>query len=526
MNALYRPGPMDYIPDFIDRKQGRKPVEYDIPCMETYLKDTYGITVYQEQVMLLSRQLADFTRGESDTLRKAMGKKLIDKLNHMYPKFIEGGKKNGHDPKVLEKIWGDWTKFASYAFNKSHATCYSWVAYQTAYLKANFPAHYMAAVMSRSLANISDITKLMSECKAIGIDTLGPDVNESRRKFSVDSKGNIRFGLGAVKGLGDSAVEAIIKEREANGPFKGIFDFIQRVPTGACKRNNLESLVLSGAFDCFTELTREQYLALNSKGETFIDTLARYGSKYQMDKNTAQNSLFGGLDVVEVATPEIPQAEPWSALERLNRERELVGIYLSAHPLDDYSVILTDVCNVHAADLQQMERFANSDLKLGGMVTGVRKGVTKTGKPYGIVQFEDYSGSMELPLFGQDWAEWASYMEVGNTLMIYARCQPRQWNPNQLELKVGKIDFLADIRDSVIEKITIAMNVDALDDDTLLSLQCIIRECPGNSDLYFLIADSDGQTHLNMHSRSTKVSVKKNLISFIESKPALSYKIN
>lgn len=400
------------------------------------------------------------------------------------------------------------------------------MAYQTAYLKANFPAHYMAAVMSRSLANISDITKLMSECKAIGIDTLGPDVNESRRKFSVDSKGNIRFGLGAVKGLGDSAVEAIIKEREANGPFKGIFDFIQRVPTGACKRNNLESLVLSGAFDCFTELTREQYLALNSKGETFIDTLARYGSKYQMDKNTAQNSLFGGLDVVEVATPEIPQAEPWSALERLNRERELVGIYLSAHPLDDYSVILTDVCNVHAADLQQMERFANSDLKLGGMVTGVRKGVTKTGKPYGIVQFEDYSGSMELPLFGQDWAEWASYMEVGNTLMIYARCQPRQWNPNQLELKVGKIDFLADIRDSVIEKITIAMNVDALDDDTLLSLQCIIRECPGNSDLYFLIADSDGQTHLNMHSRSTKVSVKKNLISFIESKPALSYKIN
>ena len=526
MNALYRPGPMDYIPDFIDRKQGRKPVEYDIPCMETYLKDTYGITVYQEQVMLLSRQLADFTRGESDTLRKAMGKKLIDKLNHMYPKFIEGGKKNGHDPKVLEKIWADWTKFASYAFNKSHATCYSWVAYQTAYLKANFPAHYMAAVMSRSLANISDITKLMSECKAIGIDTLGPDVNESRRKFSVDSKGNIRFGLGAVKGLGDSAVEAIIKERDANGPFKGIFDFIQRVSTSACKRNNLESLVLSGAFDCFTEMTREQYLALNSKGETFIDTLARYGSKYQMDKNSAQNSLFGGMDMVEVATPEIPQAEPWSALERLNRERELVGIYLSAHPLDDYSVILTDVCNVHTADLQQMERYANSDLKLGGMVTGVRKGITKTGKPYGIVQFEDYSGSMELPLFGQDWAEWASYMEVGNTLMIYARCQPRQWNPNQLELKIGKIDFLADIKDSVIEKITIAMNVDALDDDTLLSLQCIIRDCPGNSDLYFLIADSDGQTHLNMHSRSTKVSVKKNLISFIESKPALSYKIN
>ena len=526
MNALYRPGPMDYIPDFIDRKQGRKPVEYDIPCMEKYLKDTYGITVYQEQVMLLSRQLADFTRGESDTLRKAMGKKLIDKLNHMYPKFVEGGKKNGHDPKVLEKIWADWTKFASYAFNKSHATCYSWVAYQTAYLKANFPAHYMAAVMSRSLANIADITKLMSECKAIGIDTLGPDVNESRRKFSVDSTGNIRFGLGAVKGLGDSAVEAIVKEREANGPFTGIFDFVQRVSTSACKRNNLESLVLSGAFDCFKEITREQYLAQNSKGETFIDTLARYGSKYQQDKNSAQNSLFGGFDAIEVATPEIPQAEPWSALERLNRERELVGIYLSAHPLDDYSVILTDVCNVHTTDLQQMEKYANTDLKLGGMVTGVRKGITKNGKPYGIVQIEDYAGSAELPLFGQDWAEWASYMEVGNTLMIYARCQPRQWNPNQLELKIGKIDFLADIKDTVIEKMTIAMNVEALDDDTFLSLQCIVKECPGNTDLYFLFADTDGQSHVNMKARNVKVSVKKKLISFIESKPALSYKIN
>ena len=279
MNALYRPGPMDYIPDFIDRKQGRKPVEYDIPCMEKYLKDTYGITVYQEQVMLLSRQLANFTRGESDTLRKAMGKKLIDKLNHMYPKFIGGGKKNGHDPKVLEKIWADWKKFASYAFNKSHATCYSWVAYQTAYLKANFPAQYMAAVMSRSLANITDITKLMSECKSIGINTLGPNVNVSRRKFSVDSDGNIRFGLGAVKGLGDSAVDAIVKEREANGPYKDVFDFVQRVPNGAVKKNNLESLVLSGAFDCFEGITREQYFGVNAKGENFIDQLARYGAR-------------------------------------------------------------------------------------------------------------------------------------------------------------------------------------------------------------------------------------------------------
>ena len=526
MNALYRPGPMDYIPDFIDRKQGRKPVEYDIPCMEKYLKDTYGITVYQEQVMLLSRQLADFTRGESDTLRKAMGKKLIEKLNHMYPKFIEGGKKNGHDPKVLEKIWADWKKFASYAFNKSHATCYSWVAYQTAYLKANFPAQYMAAVMSRSLANITDITKLMSECKSIGINTLGPDVNISRRKFSVDVDGNIRFGLGAVKGLGDSAVDAIVKEREAHGPYKNIFDFIQRVPSGAVKRNNLESLVLSGAFDCFDGITREQYFGVNAKGESFIDQLARYGSRYQTDKDAVQNSLFGDMDMVEIATPEVPQAEPWSSLERLNKERDLVGIYLSAHPLDDYAVILQNVCNVHMADLKDLEQFVNMDLTLGGMVTAVRKGISKTGKPYGIVTMEDFTGAYELALFGQDWPTWGSYMDVGNTLYITAKCQPRQWDPSKLDFRIGRIDFLADVKDTLVERITISVALDALDEDIVLSLSDIVKECPGNTDLYFHILDPLGQMNLTMQSKLAKVSVKKDLISYIQSKPVLSYKIN
>ena len=526
MNALYRPGPMDYIPDFIDRKHGRKPIEYDIPIMEKYLKDTYGITVYQEQVMLLSRQLADFTRGESDTLRKAMGKKLIEKLNHMYPKFIEGGKKNGHDPKVLEKIWADWKKFASYAFNKSHATCYSWVAYQTAYLKANFPAQYMAAVMSRSLANITDITKLMSECKSIGINTLGPDVNISRRKFSVDVDGNIRFGLGAVKGLGDSAVDAIVKEREAHGSYKNIFDFIQRVPSGAVKRNNLESLVLSGAFDCFDGITREQYFGVNAKGESFIDQLARYGSRYQTDKDAVQNSLFGDMDMVEIATPEVPQAEPWSSLERLNKERDLVGIYLSAHPLDDYAVILQNVCNVHMTDLKDLEQFVNMDLTLGGMVTAVRKGISKTGKPYGIVTMEDFTGAYELALFGQDWPTWGSYMDVGNTLYITAKCQPRQWDPSKLDFRIGRIDFLADVKDTLVERITISVALDALDEDIVLSLSDIVKECPGNTDLYFHILDPLGQMNLTMQSKLAKVSVKKDLISYIQSKPVLSYKIN
>ena len=293
MNALYRPGPMDYIPDFIDRKHGRKPIEYDIPVMEKYLKDTYGITVYQEQVMLLSRLLADFTRGESDALRKAMGKKLRDKLDHMKPKFIEGGRKNGHEPKVLEKIWGDWEKFASYAFNKSHATCYSWVAYQTAFLKANYPAEYMAATMSRNISNITEITKLMDESKATGIMTKGPDVNESYLKFSVNRKGDIRFGLGAIKGVGENAVQSILQERERNGAYKDIFDFVQRVNLSACNRKNIENLALAGAFDSFTGIKREDFFVKNAKDETFTEVLVRYGNKYQMDKAAAANSLFG-----------------------------------------------------------------------------------------------------------------------------------------------------------------------------------------------------------------------------------------
>ena len=340
MNALYRPGPMDYIPDFIDRKHGRKPIEYDIPIMEKYLKDTYGITVYQEQVMLLSRLLADFTRGESDALRKAMGKKLRDKLDHMKPKFIEGGRKNGHDPKVLEKIWTDWEKFASYAFNKSHATCYSWVAYQTAFLKANYPAEYMAATMSRNISNITEITKLMDESKATGIMTKGPDVNESYLKFSVNRKGDIRFGLGAIKGVGESAVQSILEERERNGEYKDIFDFVQRVNLSACNRKNIENLALAGAFDSFTGIKREDFFVKNAKDETFTEVLVRYGNKYQMDKAAAANSLFGGENQVDIATPEIIPSPAWGDLERLNKERDLVGIYLSAHPLDEYAYIL------------------------------------------------------------------------------------------------------------------------------------------------------------------------------------------
>lgn len=526
MNALYRPGPMDYIPDFIDRKQGRKPVEYDIPCMEKYLKDTYGITVYQEQVMLLSRQLAGFTRGESDTLRKAMGKKLIDKLNHMYPKFIEGGKKNGHDEKKLEKIWADWKKFASYAFNKSHATCYSWVAYQTAYLKANFPAHYMAAVMSRSSEDIADITKFMSESKSIGINTFGPNVNKSRRKFSVDADGNILFGLSAIKGMSDSAVEAIVKERDKNGPFADIFDFVQRIPLWVLKRNILEVLVVSGAFDCFNGISREQFFAECAKGETFIEALIRFASRYHEDKMLTQNSLFGDMFMGDIATPAIPSAEPWSQLERLNKERELVGIYLSAHPLDDYIIILQDVCNVSLSDFKDLNSLSDKELTFGGMVTAVRKGITKNGRPYGVVTLEDFSGAFEIPLFGKDWASWGTYMDLGNTLYIKARYQPRQWDATKMDLCIEHIDFLADVKDSLVEKITISISLRDINETEIMSLFDLIDYSSGSVDLFFNIFDSTKGRKLSMHSKLGKISVNKSLISYIKSSTTLSYRIN
>ncbi len=526
MNALYRPGPMDYIPDFIDRKHGRKPIEYDIPVMEKYLKDTYGITVYQEQVMLLSRLLADFTRGESDALRKAMGKKLRDKLDHMKPKFIEGGKKNGHDPKVLEKIWADWEKFASYAFNKSHATCYSWVAYQTAFLKANYPSEYMAATMSRNISNITEITKLMDECKAMGIHVLGPDVNESNLKFSVNHHGDIRFGLGAIKGVGESAVQSILEERRKHGAFKGIFDFVQRVNLSACNRKNIENLALAGGFDSFPEIKREDFFVKNAKDESFSDVLVRYGNKYQMDKAAAVNSLFGGEHEVEVATPEIVAAPAWSDLERLNKERELVGIYLSAHPLDEFAVILENVCNVHMAELADLTPLQNRDLILGGIVTGVREGYTKTGKPYGIAKMEDYSGTAEFAFFGNEWVEKKNFFMEGMFLFMKGKCQPKQWRQEEWEVKINSIELLPEVKEKVIEKLTVTAPLSAIDDQMIMEFSSLVKDCPGNAELHFLVRDEDGQMYVNLMSRTMKISVQKDLVNYLKNQPMLDYKIN
>ena len=526
MNALYRPGPMDYIPDFIDRKWGRKPIEYDIPIMEKYLKDTYGITVYQEQVMLLSRLLANFTRGESDALRKAMGKKLRDKLDHMKPKFIAGGQKNGHDPNVLEKIWGDWEKFASYAFNKSHATCYSWVAYQTAYLKANYPAEYMAAVMSRSKDNITDITKLMDECKSMGMKVLGPDVNESNLKFTVNKEGNIRFGLGAVKGVGESAVQSIVEEREKNGPYKGIFDFVQRVNLNACNKKNIECLALAGGFDSFPELRREQYFALNAKNESYTDILVRYGNRYQTDRAIAVNSLFGGENMVDIATPEIPQAERWNDLERLNKERELVGIYLSAHPLDEYSIVLKYVCNTQMKELENKASLQGREIVMGGMVTSMRRGTSKNGNPYGIAKIEDYSGAAEIPFWGKDWVDFQGYLNEGTFLFIKARCQSRQWKKDELELKVTSIELLPDVKERLIEKITVLIPLSALNKALVDKLADLAEDHPGNASLYFKVVDTETQMDVNLVARPVKLSVGRELVGFLEGRPELEFRIN
>ncbi len=527
MNALYRPGPMDYIPQFIARKNGREEIKYDIPCMEKYLKDTYGITVYQEQVMLLSRQLADFTRGESDALRKAMGKKKKDIVDAMKPKFIEGGKRNGHDEKVLDKIWADWEKFASYAFNKSHAACYSWVAYQTAYLKANYPAEFMAAIMTRRRDQITEITKLMDECKQMGIATLGPDVNESYLKFGVNQKGEIRFGLAAIKGMGDAAAHAIIRERQENGPYKSIFDFAQRVSFANVNRKAFESLALSGGFDSFG-IRRETFFAENAKGEVFLDTLVRYGQLYQQAKSEAQNSLFGGFDEVEIATPPIPKTDiRWSDIERLNKERDLVGIYLSAHPLDEFRIVLDNLCNTtcqELADVQQLKGRAT--VVLGGIVTGVRQKFTKRGEPCGFVTIEDYEGGGELALFGQDWGRWNGMFTEGASVFITAKLQPRFRDSEQMELKVQNVEYLQTVKDKAVDRITISVISDMLNEDMLAELNTQLTEHPGKTKLFFQLRDTSGDKHVLLRSQSMFVDVKYTLIDYIERTDGLDYKIN
>ncbi|MBF1385251.1 DNA polymerase III subunit alpha [Prevotella aurantiaca] len=529
MNALYRPGPMDYIPDFIKRKNNPALVQYDIPCMEKYLKDTYGITVYQEQVMLLSRQLANFTRGESDALRKAMGKKKKAIVDQMKPKFLAQGKANGHDPEILEKIWGDWEKFASYAFNKSHATCYSWVAYQTAYLKAHYPAEFMAALMTRRFSQITEITKLMEECKSLKILTLGPDVNESQMEFGVNKKGEIRFGLSAIKGMGTGAAMAIVNEREKNGPYKSIFDFAERIDLSNVNRKAFESLAYSGGFDSFG-LQREEFFGVNAKGVTFLDSLVRYAQLFQQEKAQMQNSLFGGDDAVEIAQPVVPKTERWPSIEKLNRERELVGIYLSAHPLDDYSVILNNLCNTHVeeigrgADLEELSK--REEITFGGIITAVNERFSqKTGKPFGFVTIEDFEGSGELALFGDDWARWNGVMKENYTIYVTAKCQSRYRNSNIYELKVLKVEQLYDVKEHRLERFTISMDASSVNDQMVSDLVTLVDGNEGTTQLCIELYTAD-QSLVTLYSLSKGVNVDRTLLDFIAKEENMDYRIN
>ncbi len=518
MNALYRPGPMDYIPTFIRRKHGEEPIEYDIPIMEKYLKDTYGVTVYQEQVMLLSRLLADFTRGESDTLRKAMGKKQRATLDKLKPKFVAGGMKNGHDEKVLEKIWGDWEKFASYAFNKSHATCYSWVSYQTAYLKAHYPADFMAANLTRNKDNISDIAKFMEECKRMGIKVLNPDVNESYLNFTSNTEGNIRFGLGGIKGVGEAAVDAILKERKANGLYKDIYDFFERVNLSACNKKTIENLALSGAFDCFPDVKREHFLAATIKGDSVLDILIRYGNKVQSEKELSANSLFGDMSEAMIAKPVLPEVESMSSSELSNREKDLVGIYLSAHPLDDYYVVLNYVCNAEVGQLNDEEFLAQSEgknLLVGGVVTNVRSGTTKKGSPYKIVTLQGYVGSYEFFFFGEEVVPYSGYFVPGYKLLLHAQYKQRFAYQDRKSIVVSKISLLTNDAEKMVENIVIVMN------DSMCSTHCtqvyelcdLYKTDSGGSALYIkMLMQSSGKI-LNLRCRAFKgVNVTKSFL--------------
>ena len=527
MNALYRPGPMDYIPQFIKRKNGVEPITYDLEACEEYLRDTYGITVYQEQVMLLARKLAGFTRGESDALRKAMGKKKKDIVDQMKPKFIEGGTRNGHDSKVLEKIWTDWEKFASYAFNKSHAACYSWVAYQTAYMKAHYPAEFMAALLTRGKDDVKEVTKLLEECHTMKLEVLGPDVNESHRDFGVNNRQQIRYGLTAIKGLGEAAVQAIVEEREKNGPYRDIFNFAERINMSTVKRNGLECLALSGALDNIAgNIRREQFVAANQKGEIFLDMLVRYGAQFQQAQMEAQFSLFG-IDAIELNKPAIPEAVEWSALERLNKERSLVGIYLSAHPLDEYYVILQHVCNMKMAEMEYLTAFAGKSVRLGGIVTEVRSGTTKTGKPFGVATIEDFSGTGEIALFGENWVQWGAYLSVDRSVLITGSVEAHRFRQGEYELRIGHIDWLADVSDKVIERITVTINTSTLGKDDVEMLTSYAEENPGNTALQLVFVDATNpHNQLHMTSRSHHIKVKRQFLDNIESSEALSYSIN
>lgn len=540
MNALYRPGPMEYIPNYVARKHGREKIHYDHPLMESYLKETYGITVFQEQVMLLARTLAGFTRGESDTLRKAMGKKdmhLMAELKEKFdtgcksnPEFIEGCKQEKESPdELINKIWKDWEAFASYAFNKSHSVCYANLAYQTAFLKAHYPAEFMAGVLSRNLNDISKISIFMDECRRMGIEVLGPDVNESFLKFMVNQQGALRFGMAAIKGVGEGVVNEIISEREKNGPFKDVYDFVERVSLQVISKKAMEALAGAGAFDDLGKWHRAQYIAsLPGEDGTFIERLLRYGNKFQSDQSSSQNSLFGSVDMeVEIQKPLAPECIEFTTLEKLNREKELVGMYISAHPLDQYRLEMRNYCNIELKEFQDLEAIKGREFAVGGMVTNVREGVTRQkGNPFAILTLEDYSGSHDFPFFGRDFVEFGNYFRSGMFLMIKGRVQPRSYNPDQIETKIKQISLLESILETV-RSLKLSIPLQELSEEVVTELTHIAMENRGKVTLFFQVYDEEDERHqVQLLSRSVMVNLSPDLINFFEERPQIQMSLS
>jgi len=530
MNALYRPGPMEYIPSFVKRKHGDEDIEYDLPAMEEYLKETYGITVYQEQVMLLSQKLADFTKGEADVLRKAMGKKQIAVLDKMKPKFIEQASAKGHDAKKLEKIWKDWEAFASYAFNKSHSTCYAWIAYQTAYLKAHYPAEYMAAVLSNNMNDIKQVTFFMEECKRMKLPVLGPDVNESYYKFSVNKDNAVRFGMGAIKGVGHGAVMTIVENRKEDGNYKSIFDLSKRIDLRAANKKAFENLALAGGFDCFEGVHRAQYFQKEGSDLTFLEKAIKYAHKFQENQNSAQVSLFGGESEVEIAEPQIPPCETWGTMEKLAQEREVVGVYISGHPLDDFRTEMKTFCTGTIAYFNHLNEHVNKEITFGGVVTDVQHRVSKQGKGWALFTIEDYTDTFEFRIFGEDYLKHRMYL-VKNTFVHVKTFVREGWvnrdtgKKSDPRLQFNSFQLLHDVMDKYVRKLSIQLNIKELESEKIQNLKDLISMHPGNHLLDFVVYDNREQIKLEMPSRKRKVKVSQELLSELEEQQVY-YKLN
>ncbi|MTI21708.1 DNA polymerase III subunit alpha [Fulvivirga sp. RKSG066] len=526
MNALYRPGPMEYIPNFIARKHGDEEITYDIEDMKENLAETYGITVYQEQVMLLSQKLAGFSKGDADVLRKAMGKKIFALLEKLKPKFIDGGKERGHDPKILEKVWKDWEAFAAYAFNKSHSTCYSLVAYHTAYLKAHYPAEYMAAVLTHNQSNIEKVTFFMEECRSQGIKVLGPHINESQVNFAVNKEGEIRFGLGAIKGSGEAAVEAIIQEREENGPFKDIFEFAERVKLRTVNKKTFECLAMSGAFDCFQEYHRRQYLHAAEGELSLIEMVIKYANKMQQEADSAQASLFGGSAGVETPKPKVSPIEPFGEIEKLNIERDVVGLYISGHPLDDFAFEIETFCNTELKELEDLNALqARGEVRLAGIVSSFAHRTTKNGKPFGTLTLEDYNSNFTFFLFGEDYLKFKEYLMQGWFLYIQGTAAERKWGGPQLEFKIRTIELLNDLRDKKSKGVRVNVNVAQLSLSTIEEIERLCHKHKGDCPLHVKLMDAEENIMVELMSRKYKINPSNELIKAMKEIPEIKCRV-